>query len=153
MPVLLRLTLFDNALAQHPNYRHFVVNSIVTLRALDRHVISDEELIEGAEFTERFGSLSKHAKLEVFEHAPFDEQGTRDDRALLRDLRHETAQMNRVHARLSPVLQMQAWSRGSGARRLRGRAALPRRAGCGRCTTRSHCRRHQRCGRQLRRLR
>ena len=42
LPTLLRLTLFDNALAQHPNYRHFVVNSILTLRALDRHVISDE---------------------------------------------------------------------------------------------------------------
>ena len=56
LPKLLRVTLFDNPLATHPNYRHFLVNSIFSLRALDLHVISDEELIEGAHFPSRFGS-------------------------------------------------------------------------------------------------
>merc|ERR1712185_174846 len=51
---LLRVTLFDNPLATHPNYRHFLVNSIFSLRALDLHVISDEELIEGAQFPTNF---------------------------------------------------------------------------------------------------
>ena len=48
LPKLLRATFFDNPLATHQNYRHFLVNSIFSLRALDMHVISDEELIEGA---------------------------------------------------------------------------------------------------------
>ena len=34
LPSLLRLTLHDNPLAAHPNYRHFLVNSILPLRAV-----------------------------------------------------------------------------------------------------------------------
>ena len=45
-PMLLRLTLHGNPLSRHPSYRHYCVNTLITLKALDLHVISDEELIE-----------------------------------------------------------------------------------------------------------
>ena len=80
-------------------------------------MISDEELIEGAEFPARFGALSRHASLEVVEPKPFAEGAARPDADLLRELRAEIGEMNRVHARLSPVLQMQAWARGGTARK------------------------------------
>ena len=40
LPKLVRATFFDNPLATHQNYRHFLVNSIFSLRALDRLVVS-----------------------------------------------------------------------------------------------------------------
>ena len=55
-PMLLRLTLHGNPLSRHPSYRHYCVNTLITLKALDLHVISDEELIEGATFSETFGT-------------------------------------------------------------------------------------------------
>ena len=61
LPKLVRATFFDNPLATHQNYRHFLVNSIFSLRALDMHVISDEELIEGAKFPAAFATLSEAA--------------------------------------------------------------------------------------------
>ena len=53
LPQLVRLTLHGNPLASHPSYRHVVVNSVVSLRALDTYIISDEELIEDTSFSER----------------------------------------------------------------------------------------------------
>ena len=105
LPSLLRLTLHDNPLAAHPNYRHFLVNSILPLRALDLHVISDEELIEGAHFPARFGALGDAAALPLFH------QGARvagaAEAALVRELESEIAALNAVHASLSPVLVLQ----------------------------------------------
>ena len=92
LPALLRLTLHDNPLATHPNYRHFLVNSILSLRALDLHVISDEELIEGAHFPARFGALGDAAALPLFH------QGARvagaAEAALVRELESEIAALN-----------------------------------------------------------
>lgn len=48
------LTLFDTPISLKPNYRHHIVNSIWTLKALDFQVISDEEIIEDAKFGGRF---------------------------------------------------------------------------------------------------
>ena len=41
---LLRLTLFGNPCSRHPSYRHYCVNTLLTLRALDLNVVSDEEV-------------------------------------------------------------------------------------------------------------
>lgn len=46
IPNLRYLTLFNNPLSSKWSLRHFIVNSIPSLFALDFHVISDEERME-----------------------------------------------------------------------------------------------------------
>ena len=58
-PSLVYLTLFDSPISLKKNYRHCTVNVILTLKALDNHVVSDEEIIEDAKFTKRFKPLTK----------------------------------------------------------------------------------------------
>jgi len=120
LPKLVRVTLFDNPLATHPNYRHFLVNSLFSLRALDLHVISDEELIEGAQFPTNFAALSEAALLPVFEHRegqpPAGSRQPPDQYAILKGLTQEIVALNKVHAKLSPVLHLQGAVRGLAAR-------------------------------------
>lgn len=56
-PMLTALTLNDTPLSLKRNYRHHVVNSIWALKALDNFVISDEEIIEDAEFAGGFVTM------------------------------------------------------------------------------------------------
>lgn len=58
-PALSILTLFDTPLSLRRHYRHHVINMIWSLRALDQHIVSDEEIIEDARFGGRFGALSQ----------------------------------------------------------------------------------------------
>ena len=51
------LTLYDTPLSLRHSYRHHVVNTLCSLKALDRRVISDEEVIEDAVFTGRFRAV------------------------------------------------------------------------------------------------
>ena len=53
-PSLLILTMYDTPVSLKMYYRHFIANSIWTLKALDHIVISDEEIVEDASFTDRF---------------------------------------------------------------------------------------------------
>jgi len=60
------LTLYNCPIADRSGYRHHVVNTIWTLKALDHHVLSDEEIIEDAKFTvEDFKPLSKAMKINL----------------------------------------------------------------------------------------
>ena len=121
--MLLRLTLYGNPLAKHPSYRHYCVNTLISLRALDLHVISDEELIEGATFSDSFGTKCVASELPVFAPplAPPEGQGAAgpepNDTALLANVQQEIRALNAAHARLSPVLRLQAAARAAGARR------------------------------------
>lgn len=53
-PSLVALTMFDCPVSLKKGYRHVLVNSIWTLKALDHHVISDEEIIQNWHLPERF---------------------------------------------------------------------------------------------------
>nr|XP_044604945.1 leucine-rich repeat and IQ domain-containing protein 3 isoform X3 [Equus asinus] len=53
-PSLLALTMFDCPVSLKKGYRHVLVNSIWPLKALDHHVISDEEIIQNWHLPERF---------------------------------------------------------------------------------------------------
>ena len=53
-PSVAVLTLHNTPLSLKANYRHHVINSIWSLKALDNYVISDEEIIEDACFGGRF---------------------------------------------------------------------------------------------------
>ena len=57
-PSIVALTLYDTPLSLKRNYRHHVVNSIWSLKALDNFVVSDEEIIEDANFGGRFTALN-----------------------------------------------------------------------------------------------
>lgn len=54
---ILILTMYDTPLSLKVHYRHFIVNSIWSLKALDHIALSDEELIEDAAFGKKFQSL------------------------------------------------------------------------------------------------
>ncbi|XP_077306598.1 leucine-rich repeat and IQ domain-containing protein 3-like isoform X2 [Lithobates pipiens] len=64
-PALLGLTLYDTPLSLQKNYRHIVVNSIWSLKALDHFVISDEEVIEDWTLQGRFKALSPELQLNM----------------------------------------------------------------------------------------
>lgn len=121
LPSLVRITLFENPLAKHPSYRHYCVNSLLALKALDLHVVSDEELIEGAVFPESLATKCPAGALPIFEPPPPQSmQKPPTDESLLRELRVELQALNHTHARVSPVLKLQ-----SAARRLRPLRRFP----------------------------
>nr|XP_045726970.2 leucine-rich repeat and IQ domain-containing protein 3-like [Mirounga angustirostris] len=57
-PSLIALTMFDCPVSLKKGYRHVLVNSIWPLKALDHHVISDEEIIQNWHLPERFKAYS-----------------------------------------------------------------------------------------------
>nr|CAB3260801.1 uncharacterized protein LOC100176074 [Phallusia mammillata] len=57
-PSLVALTLYDTPLSLKHNYRHHTVNTIWSLKAIDHHVVGDEEIIEDAIFSKRFIALN-----------------------------------------------------------------------------------------------
>ena len=61
----MHITLFANPVCAIPGYRHFMVNSIAGLKALDNFVITDEERIEDASFGYRFRGLNEFMKLHI----------------------------------------------------------------------------------------
>jgi len=62
-PNLRYLTLFNNPISQKWSLRHFIVNSMRSLFALDFYSIADEERMESATKTERFYALSPSTKI------------------------------------------------------------------------------------------
>ncbi|KAM5270643.1 leucine-rich repeat and IQ domain-containing protein 3 [Hipposideros larvatus] len=58
-PSLIALTMFDCPVSLKTGYRHVLVNSIWTLKALDHHVISDEEIIQNWHLPERFKAYNQ----------------------------------------------------------------------------------------------
>lgn len=69
LPSVMHITLFSNPVCLIPGYRHFLVNSIPTLLALDHFIITDEERIEDASFGYRFRALNEFMKLHVPDYA------------------------------------------------------------------------------------
>ncbi|KAK3763159.1 hypothetical protein RRG08_035841 [Elysia crispata] len=115
-PSLTILTLYDTPLSLKKNYRHHVVNSIWTLKALDMHVISDEEIIEDAVFDGHFKALTPPLRIDLCPHAPFDSNFLQE-----MSLFHATnTAINKILAKHSPVLIVQRYIRGFLLRRKMG---------------------------------
>lgn len=51
---LIGLTLYDTPLSLRESYRHCIINSIWSLKALDNYVVSDEEIIEDWSLPQKF---------------------------------------------------------------------------------------------------
>lgn len=64
------LTLYDTPLSLKRNYRHHVVNSVWSLKALDSYVISDEEIIEDAVFGGKFRAMHQAFRIESIPQMP-----------------------------------------------------------------------------------
>ncbi|CAH1786102.1 unnamed protein product [Owenia fusiformis] len=107
-PKLMGLTLFDTPLSLRKNYRHHIVNSIWSLRALDKHVISDEEIIEDADFGGRFSAQNVNLRIDL---CPFtwDDVGYDEETTVVKKVLQE---INSILSHTSPVLVIQRFVRG-----------------------------------------
>lgn len=110
-PHLVHLTLYDTPISLKKNYRHCVVNAVWSLKALDFCVISDEEIIEDANFSQRFKPMQPHFKFKPF-FLPSNEEGGLSFRTSILHIRRNIATVNKIQAKHCPVLVMQRVIRG-----------------------------------------
>ncbi|XP_032157635.1 leucine-rich repeat and IQ domain-containing protein 3 isoform X2 [Mustela erminea] len=107
-PSLIALTMFDCPVSLKKGYRHVLVNSIWPLKALDHHVISDEEIIQNWHLPERFKAYNHRL---FFNFCPALKKGsTYDDE--INNIKHIISKINEILAHNSPVLIVQRWIRG-----------------------------------------
>ncbi|XP_008112298.1 leucine-rich repeat and IQ domain-containing protein 3 isoform X2 [Anolis carolinensis] len=107
-PNLTALTLFNTPLCLKIAYRHIVVNSIFSLKALDFYVISDEEIMEDW----RLPAIYKPFSPSFFvDFSPFSgkEIAYQEEMKMIREI---ISKINFVLAHHSPVLIIQKWIRG-----------------------------------------
>lgn len=64
-PNLVALTLYNTPLSLKENYRHCMVNSLWSLKALDKHVISDVEIMEGFILPPKFKQMAPHLAVDL----------------------------------------------------------------------------------------
>ncbi|XP_037682843.1 leucine-rich repeat and IQ domain-containing protein 3 [Choloepus didactylus] len=107
-PNLIALTMFDCPVSLKKGYRHVLVNSIWSLKALDHHVISDEEIIQNWHLPERFRTYNHRL---FFNICPALRKGsTYEDE--LDNVKYIISNINEILAHNSPVLIVQRWIRG-----------------------------------------
>ncbi|XP_054422794.1 leucine-rich repeat and IQ domain-containing protein 3 [Pteronotus mesoamericanus] len=107
-PSLIALTMFDCPVSLKKGYRHVLVNSIRSLKALDHHVISDEEIIQNWHLPERFKTYNDRL---FFNFCPALKKGsTYEDE--INNINYITSKINEIMAHNSPVLIIQRWIRG-----------------------------------------
>ncbi|XP_039270532.2 uncharacterized protein LOC120345171 [Styela clava] len=113
------LTLYDTPVSLKPNYRHHTVNSIWTLKALDHHVVSDEEIIEDAQFNGRFRSYHPSLAIDLCPKEKLP-PSSRTLAFELKVVKRILRDINTILAHGSPVIVIQRWIRGHLARKRRG---------------------------------
>ncbi|KAL5011315.1 hypothetical protein ScPMuIL_009866 [Solemya velum] len=123
-PRLMILTLYDTPLSLKRNYRHHVVNSVWSLKALDSYVISDEEIIEDAVFGGKFRAMHQAFRIESIPQMP--EDTTYDEELSL--VQAMEALINQILAHHSPVLIVQRFVRGHLVRKLMSMTGFPKKA-------------------------
>ncbi|XP_076823082.1 uncharacterized protein LOC143469311 [Clavelina lepadiformis] len=117
-PNLLALTLYDTPLSLKPNYRHHTVNSIWSLKALDHHVVGDDEIIEDALFSKRFSAMNPRLYVELCpkEIEPAQLRTLEIEMQVVRKI---LSDINKRFVRGSPVVVIQRWVRGHLCRKKR----------------------------------
>ncbi|XP_056585814.1 leucine-rich repeat and IQ domain-containing protein 3 isoform X2 [Triplophysa dalaica] len=103
---LTALTLFDSPLSLKKNYRHCVVNNILSLKALDNYVISDEEIIQNWSLPFQFKAMKPHFHVNLYssKQDSFETQ--------IKAVYRVFAEINRIQAFYCPTLIIQRWIRG-----------------------------------------
>ncbi|KAL4830664.1 hypothetical protein H8958_001118 [Nasalis larvatus] len=107
-PNLIALTMFDCPVSLKKGYRHVLVNSIWPLKALDHHVISDEEIIQNWHLPERFKACNHRL---FFNFCPALRKGTTYEEEI-NNIQYIISKINAILAHNSPVLIVQRWIRG-----------------------------------------
>lgn len=107
LPDVLHVTLFANPVSSIPGYRHFIVNSIPCLKALDNYVITDEERIEDASFGNRFRGLNEYMKWHITDYS--DEPSAEQHKF---NLEVDIYRLKRCFERNSPSILIQSLFRG-----------------------------------------
>ncbi|KAL1772244.1 leucine-rich repeat and IQ domain-containing protein 3 [Sigmodon hispidus] len=105
---LIGLTMFDCPVSLKKGYRHVLVNSIWPLKALDHHVISDEEIIQNWNLPERFKTFNHRL---FFNLCPALIKGTTYEDEI-KNIKQIISRINGILAHNSPVLIVQRWVRG-----------------------------------------
>ncbi|XP_041512111.1 leucine-rich repeat and IQ domain-containing protein 3 [Microtus oregoni] len=105
---LIGLTMFDCPVSLKKGYRHVLVNSIWPLKALDHHVISDEEIIQNWHLPERFKTFNHRL---FFNLCPALIKGTTYEDEI-NTIKRVISRINGIMAHNSPVLIVQRWIRG-----------------------------------------
>eukprot|EP00163_Fabomonas_tropica_P017376 TRINITY_DN3089_c0_g1_i2.p1 TRINITY_DN3089_c0_g1~~TRINITY_DN3089_c0_g1_i2.p1 ORF type:complete len:1382 (+),score=228.85 TRINITY_DN3089_c0_g1_i2:356-4501(+) len=106
LPAVTAMTLYNNPIADHPQYRALIVNSLATLKAFDGYVISDAEVIQGGNFGERYTTKSASFKLDEFVYT------NGDYRHHLAQMKEELQNIFQVYFKRSPVVLIQRTMRG-----------------------------------------
>ncbi|KAM9129899.1 leucine-rich repeat and IQ domain-containing protein 3 [Pangshura tecta] len=119
-PNLIGLTLFDTPLSLRIAYRHIVVNSILSLKALDYYVISDQEIVENWRLPQKYKPFNPSFFLD-FCHAPRKEATVEEEINVVKDI---IAKINHILAHHSPVVIIQRWIRGYLTRKRFGKIPL-----------------------------
>ncbi|KAK0155955.1 Leucine-rich repeat and IQ domain-containing protein 3 [Merluccius polli] len=106
-PKLTGLTLYDSPFSLKGDYRCTVVHSIWSLRALDHHVISDEELA-GLHFPPKFKAFSPNLLVKLYGPSttldPYQSE--------IKSIQKILSEIHRIQATYSPILIIQRWIRG-----------------------------------------
>ncbi|CAL8269145.1 unnamed protein product [Arctogadus glacialis] len=121
-PNLTGLTLYDTPFSLKGDYRCTVVCSVWSLRALDRHVISDQELAS-LHFPPKFKAFSPNLLVNLSSpSAPLDRyQGE------IKSTHKILSEIHRIQATYCPILIIQRWIRGHLTRKRLGLVkAVPR---------------------------
>ncbi|KAI4872313.1 hypothetical protein NFI96_027746 [Prochilodus magdalenae] len=114
-PKLTALTLYDTPLSLKQNYRHCVVNSVWSLKALDNLVISDEEIVEKLHLPPKFKALAPHFHVNLYPSSNTDSYQTE-----MKTVQGVIAVINRIQAHFCPILIIQKWIRGHLSRKSLG---------------------------------
>lgn len=103
---LLHLTMYSNPVA-NIGYRHFIVNIIPSLLALDMHIITDEERSDDVSFGDRFRALSDYMRISIPDYT-----NESDARVHLMSLNKDAYELKRIYERNSPSILIQRIFRG-----------------------------------------
>nr|KAF6382769.1 leucine rich repeats and IQ motif containing 3 [Pipistrellus kuhlii] len=107
-PSLIALTMFDCPVSLKKGYRNVLVNSIWSLKALDHHVISDEETFQNFHLPERFKTYNHRL---FFNFCSALKKGsTYEDE--IDNIQFVISKINVIRAHNSPILIIQKWIRG-----------------------------------------
>ncbi|XP_043102944.1 leucine-rich repeat and IQ domain-containing protein 3 [Puntigrus tetrazona] len=104
---LTALTLYDTPLSLKKSYRHCLVNSIWSLKALDNFVISDEEIVQNLSLPVRFKAMNQHFCVSLYPCTKSDSFEIE-----MKVAYKIISEINRIQAFYSPTLIIQRWIRG-----------------------------------------
>ncbi|XP_016000543.2 leucine-rich repeat and IQ domain-containing protein 3 isoform X2 [Rousettus aegyptiacus] len=110
-PSLIALTMFDCPVSLKKGYRHVLVNSIWTLKALDHHVISDEEIIQNWHLPERFKTYNHRLffnfcpALKKNLHSPVDLENSSEQRKYISSILYKLKNIGKKSKKSRHLIQ------------------------------------------------